>query len=455
MRFCTNCGAQLGESDRFCIQCGQEQEPAQPGTTVPAVGAGVPVPTGVPNGAAVSGGVPGAAAMPEPASDSDATMVDPSAALPTAPGVPMPAQYAAAPTYPAPQPAQTMGAAPVPPSAAAGTYPSSSGKAEGKGKKGRIAAIIVAVVAVLAIVGGLLWFFVIRPHMEGSASSQNGSSQSAGASDGSKSDDKNATKSEKGKKDSKQAKACDKAPDFTISSHAVHGTDLVIKLEATASCGADSTLNLDGSAVRLTLTDNDKATFADAVYDFSDDPVTADAGESANVSVAFVQGQYWLVPDQVSWDDLSVTCDLKGTAQGKAATPSKSDDFTGADALDKDGREQVAKAAIDRQIEHDKDAVSDIASTYTTQLSSKQLNMQVDGKTWTYQDIWQQFVDLKNQWPSTLFVWSGDWGNYQRSGTTDYYVILSGESFSDRDEGWDWCSDNGFGQNDCMPVTVG
>ncbi|NMM97714.1 zinc ribbon domain-containing protein [Bifidobacterium olomucense] len=451
MRFCTNCGAQLGENDRFCIQCGQEQEPAQLGTTAPVAGAGTPVP----NGAAVPGGGPGMAAMPEPASDSDATMIDPSAALPTAPDVPMPAQYATAPTHPA-QPIQPMAAASVPPSAVPGTYPSSSGKAEGKGKKGRIAAIIVAVVAVLAIVGALVWFFVIRPHMEGSASSQNSSSQTADASgSGGKSDDKNATKSEKGERDSKQAKACDKAPDFTISSHAVHGTDLVVKLEATASCGADSTLKLDGSTVRLTLTDNDKATLADAVYDFSDDPVTADAGESANVSVAFVQGQYWLIPDQVSWDDLSVTCDLKGTAQGKAATPSKSDDFTGADALDKDGREQVAKAAIDRQIEHDKDAVSDIASTYTTQLSSKQLNMQVDGKTWTYQDIWQQFVDLKNQWPSALFVWSGDWGNYQRSGTTDYYVILSGESFSDRDEGWDWCSDNGFGQNDCMPVTVG
>ncbi|PWG63812.1 zinc-ribbon domain-containing protein [Bifidobacterium callitrichidarum] len=432
MRFCTNCGAKLGENDRFCVQCGQERDDwpvqgtAQPDTTP-------------------SDSVQSAPAQSGPSADlaSQPTMIDPSMQQPASMQAPQPVQSAVpAPSVPLPYATQpATGAATVPvPGTPAESRPQSQPKP--KQNKGLIAAIIVAAVVAVALVGALLWVLVIHPRVSGTSQNRAASSQSAGTSG----------KSGSGKSGDTKAKACTDAPDFNIDSHDMHGKDLVVRLKVTASCGSGSTLNLDDSAVRITLKDGSD-TLADAVYDFSDDPLTAKAGEDAETSVAFAQSQYWFVPGEADWDNLEVTGELGADAQGDKAKLDNSKDFAGADALDKDGREKVAKAAIDRQISHDKSAVSGLTGDYTTQLSSKQLNMQADGKTWTYQDIWQQYVDLKNDWPNTVLLWSGDWPKYQRSGTTEYYVMLSGETFGSIDAGWDWCSSNGFGQNDCMPIS--
>ncbi|MBW3089784.1 zinc ribbon domain-containing protein [Bifidobacterium miconisargentati] len=436
MRFCTNCGAKLGENDRFCVQCGQERDDW-------------PVQGATPSNDAASG-----PAQSDQSADlaSQPTMVDPSMQQPVSPQVPQAAQSAVpAPTVPLPytaQPATGATAIPVPGTPVgttqAPTAPQSQSQPKSRQNKGLIAAIIVAAVVAVALVGALLWVLVIHPRMSGSPS-QASSSQSTGTSGKSGS-------GTSGESADTKAKACADAPDFNIDSHDMHGKDLVVRLKVTASCGSGSTLNLDDDAVRITLKDGD-ATLADAVYGFSDDPLTAKAGEDAETSVAFAQSQYWFVPGEADWDNLEITGELGADAQGDKAKLDNSKDFAGADALDKDGREKVAKAAIDRQISHDKSAVDDLTGDYTTQLSSKQLNMQADGKTWTYQDIWQQYVDLKNDWPNTVLLWSGDWPKYQRSGTTEYYVMLSGETFGSIDDGWDWCSANGFGQNDCMPIS--
>ena len=370
MRFCTNCGARLGDGDRFCVQCGQERDD-WPVQSANQAGQTVPAPQ------QVAGAQPGAAA------------------------------------------------------------PQAKG---GKGNKGLIIAIIVAAVVAVALIGALLWVLVIHPRTAaGVGGDAQSSTQTQAGADG--------------QQGGEESKACDQVPDFAIKSHTMHDTDLVVKLTVTASCGTDSALKLDNDAVRLTVKDGDD-TYADAVYDFSSDPVSAKAGEDGEATITFVKSQYWFIPDQASWSDLTVTGELDAEAQGGKASAGNADDVTGADAMDQNDREQVAKAAIDRQIAHDKSAVSDLGSSYTTQLSSKQLNMQADGKTWTYQDIWQQFADLKAKWPNAVFLWSGDWSKYQSSGTADYYVILSGERFGSVDDGWNWCSANNFGKNDCMPISV-
>ena len=417
MRFCTNCGARLGDGDRFCVQCGQERD------DWPVQGAD-------------QAGQPGSGDLA-----SQPTMID-SSAMPTAPQPVVPQPTVVTP-LPAAQPDHGVSPALPAPQQVAGAQPGAAAPQAkgGKGNKGLIIAIIVAAVVAVALIGALLWVLVIHPRTAaGAGGDAQSSAQTQAGADGQQGD-------------AKESKVCDQVPDFTIKSHTMHDTNLVVKLTVTASCGTDSALKLDDDAVRITVKDGDD-TYADAVYDFSSDPVSAKAGEDGEATITFVKSQYWFIPDQANWSDLTVTGELDAEAQGGKASAGNADDVTGADAMDQNDREQVAKAAIDRQIAHDKSAVSDLGDAYTTQLSSRQLNMQADGKTWTYQDIWQQFADLKAKWPNALFLWSGDWAKYQSSGTADYYVILSGERFGSVDDGWNWCSANNFGKNDCMPISV-
>ena len=456
MRFCTNCGARLGDGDRFCVQCGQERDdwPVQgadqavqpvPATQAAQFGpsAQVAAPSVAQAGESARSGSGDLASQP--------TMIDASAMQTIAPpvvpqtAVPQPAVaalpsavqsgYGASSALPAPQPISGAAGSGNPASGA-----SAPGTKDGKGNKGLIIAIIVAAVVAVALVGALLWVLVIHPRTAaGVGGDAQSSTQTQAGADG--------------QQGGEESKACDQVPDFAIKSHTMHDTDLVVKLTVTASCGTDSALKLDNDAVRLTVKDGDD-TYADAVYDFSSDPVSAKAGEDGEATITFVKSQYWFIPDQASWSDLTVTGELDAEAQGGKAGAGNADDVTGADAMDQNEREQVAKAAIDRQIAHDKSAVSDLGDAYTTQLSSKQLNMQAEGKTWSYQDIYQQYVDLRRQWPNALMLWSGDWPTYTDTGTGSYYVIISGEALGSVQSGWNWCSSNGFGPDDCLPIDL-
>lgn len=320
---------------------------------------------------------------------------------------------------------------------------------------GLIVGIAVAAVALVALIGALIWFLVIQPRLDSSDTVQNVSqgqdAGQAGASDGASSGKQSNNQS----KGDKEAAPCGKAPDMSVTSFGSEpsGDGLSMDLTVTSSCDG-SALNLD-EATQLTITDQDGSTVAAGVFDFSQDPVTADAGEDAKTTVVFDKGDYWRLPSELpktaTW---TVNAKLGASTSGGSDGSSTSDGLHSVPIADDSAREAAAKSAIDWQIKHDKSDASRFLSTVTTQLSSKQLNMQVDGKTWKYQDIYQQFVDLHKRLPNAMMLWSGDWPTYNSTGTGDYYVIISGEGFSSVDDGWNWCSSNGFGQNDCLPVDL-
>ena len=87
-------------------------------------------------------------------------------------------------------------------------------------------------------------------------------------------------------------------------------------------------------------------------------------------------------------------------------------------------------------------------------MSSKQYGMQVEGKTWKYRDIYEQFLQRRAKHPNALFIWSGDYPTYQENGTTDFYVILSGEGFGSAADATAWCPANGYSTDDCIAVDL-
>ena len=82
------------------------------------------------------------------------------------------------------------------------------------------------------------------------------------------------------------------------------------------------------------------------------------------------------------------------------------------------------------QLDHDKTAANAFYSNvHHSAVQQAIMVCKVEGKTWKYRDIYEQFLQRRAKHPNALFIWSGDYPTYQENGTTDYYVILSGEGF--------------------------
>lgn len=115
--------------------------------------------------------------------------------------------------------------------------------------------------------------------------------------------------------------------------------------------------------------------------------------------------------------------------------------------------EQQAHDELQRQVEADKAKAAGLLNVYTTQLSSKKPGLQAAGRTWTYETILGQYRELKAKYPNALLVWGPDYTNYSRSGhPSDYYVMLSGETFATAQAAKGWCTANGYGSENCLPV---
>ncbi|WP_225431721.1 hypothetical protein [Bifidobacterium platyrrhinorum] len=354
----------------------------------------------------------------------------------------------------------------------AGTVPGAGGGtvvAAPAGGRDRLKTGIIAAVAVLAVLVMVLAMTFIPPtrmwmartfgFADGGAASSAESSASSGS----------AKTGSSGSDDSLTVEVCEKAPKIDLRSFDTEGSNLVVKVRITQSCGSKSSLRLDDDATRITLTDADGAVFADALFDFSGDPVTAKSGSSANATIVYLPSQYWFVPSETSSGSgartISVSCKLGQESSGSAdssgssgsssgSSGSDSDGLSGSDSSDEQEREDAAKAAIERQIAHDKPRASTFLTTFTNQLSSKNYGMYAEGHTWNYQQIWQQYLELKLKHPKILLVWSGDWPTYQKTGTTMYYVMLSGEAFSNESDAWNWCDAQGYEFKDCIVVDL-
>ena len=207
------------------------------------------------------------------------------------------------------------------------------------------------------------------------------------------------------------------------------------------------------SNVRVNLKDGAGDVVAAAVFDFAKKPIEFKDGE-AEVSLAFNTQQYWRPVGQI--DDGSSTSIVWQTNQkpdGKPAADAGS--ALGGANISADDRERFAQIALSDQLDHDHSAAYDFYDTYTNQLSSKKYNMELNGKTWKYVDIYEHFLKVKQKHPNALLIWASDYSNYTKHGhAADYYVILSGESFNNADEAQSWCSANGYTSDDCIAVDL-
>lgn len=328
--------------------------------------------------------------------------------------------------------------------------PPSGGDKKPKSNRGLLIALIVLVVIMLAVIGFWIWQ---SAHANDDATSQDSSSQQQTTEDASSDDgaDDADAKDKKDDRDKKKDAKCTATPDVDVDDLTASGNSLVATLSLTAeSCETGSYVEPN---IKITVKNDDGDVIAAAVYDFSKKPITFEDGE-ASTQIAFNSRQHWQPADEItSPTNAKVIWQTNQKGEGKA-----SGDVSGAlggASIDTSDNERYAQLALKRQLDDDVSQTSQFYSDYTTQLSSKKYNMDINGKAWKYTDIYEQFLKLHYKHPNAILIWAADYYNYTKHGhAADYYVILSGETFSRVDEATAWCSANGYAAEDCVAVDL-
>lgn len=289
-------------------------------------------------------------------------------------------------------------------------------KRHGATRSTRLWIVVLVVLVVLALIGAGIWAWMRRP----------------------------------GKPDGIMPIAgCTVNPTATVSGMQADGANLVASFELSDSACHNG--RYAQSSVRVNLLNEEGELQAAAVFDFAKSPLVFRDGK-ATVKLAFHPTQYW-VPTATITQERGLKTQWSANAAGNGVALSAVGDARGSANIAAKESGGLAHKALDAQLAADRDAARSLTDAYTSQLSSKRPGMEVDGKTWTYTDIYGQFLTLKAQYPHALLVWAPDYANYaDAGGPADYYVVLNGERFATADEAQDWCTRNGYGTQDCLPV---
>jgi hypothetical protein len=108
--------------------------------------------------------------------------------------------------------------------------------------------------------------------------------------------------------------------------------------------------------------------------------------------------------------------------------------------------EASAETALQQQLATDHPAVESLVGQWVPQLSTKTYGMVVDGVTYDYLEIWQDFESISQAHPGALLLWSSDYSTFQLG---SYYVTIVPSSYSSGSQAAAWCTGNGLGADDC------
>ena len=256
---------------------------------------------------------------------------------------------------------------------------------------------------------------------------------------------------------------CGSAPTFTPASVKNGDGELKVEVKVTASCPSGDVLG--GTANHIELkgpSRSDGTGSADAVvasgdFDFSDSPlVIPDSGTT--LTLRFGEGHFFRTADDLDVKTITVACTpdrASGTSGATAGVPSASGSSNPSSASasttsqDSASEESAAESSLKWQVDHDRPSVTkDLTGKWVAQLSSKKSGMTADGMTWDNRTTLQEFLKLRQKYPSAKLLYSENWPVFDAGG--EYWVTIAGTPYSTAAEANAWCDAQGFDAEHCF-----
>ena len=258
---------------------------------------------------------------------------------------------------------------------------------------------------------------------------------------------------------------CGSAPTFTPTSVKDGDGELKVEVKVTASCPSGDVLG--GTANHIDLkgpSRSDSTGSADAVvasgdFDFSDSPlVIPDSGTT--LTLRFGEGHFFRTADDLDVKTITVACTpdrASGTSGATAGVPSASGSSNPSSvsasasttSQDSASEESAAESSLKWQVDHDRPSVTkDLTGKWVAQLSSKKPGMTADGMTWDNRTTLQEFLKLRQKYPTAKLLYSEDWPVFDAGGK--YWVTIAGTPYSTAAEANAWCDAQGFDAEHCF-----
>ena len=256
---------------------------------------------------------------------------------------------------------------------------------------------------------------------------------------------------------------CGSAPTFTPTSVKNGEGELKVEVKVTASCPSGDVLG--GTANHIEMkgpsrsdgTGSADALIASGDFDFSDSPlVIPDSGTS--LMLRFGDGHFFRTADDVDVKTVTVDCtpDRDSGAGGATAGTSSASGSSGPSSAaasttsrDSTSEESAAGSSLRWQADHDKPTITrSLTGKWVAQLSSKKPGLVADGITWDNRATLQEFLELRQKYPSAKLLYSEDWPVFDAGG--QYWVTIAGTPYSTAAEANAWCEAQGFDAEHCF-----
>lgn len=144
-------------------------------------------------------------------------------------------------------------------------------------------------------------------------------------------------------------------------------------------------------------------------------------------------GIRWLAPSSGT-----VPVDV-GSSEPANPSPSPSDDLVQPTKSPEDQLDAYTKAGTEK--------AADLEGEWVTQVSAKNVGLKADGKTWSAQDILNEYEANKVKYPGAILIHSGDWASYKEG---SYWVTVVDTGYSDPEQALDQCRSWGLDRNHCI-----
>jgi hypothetical protein len=135
-----------------------------------------------------------------------------------------------------------------------------------------------------------------------------------------------------------------------------------------------------------------------------------------------------------------------GSAPLSPSSPQSPPSSPSADFGSQQPDDATAKSDLDNEVNQDRGAAEALVENWVPQLSSKRPGLVVDGVTYDYPHIWADFQQLRQQYPSALLLWSGDYTSFK---SPDFYITVVAQPYPDGRSANGWCDAAGLGPDDC------